>query len=54
MREKEEDFNVDFLDTERVKETEDKVKTGKIVIYMHQKAAKTVADNVTIFALCWD
>jgi len=35
MREKEEDFNVDFLDTERVKETEDKVKAGKIVCDIH-------------------
>lgn len=35
MREKEEDFNVDFLDTERVKETEEKVKTGKIVCDIH-------------------
>jgi len=35
MREKEEDFNVDFLDSERVKATEEKVKTGKIVCDIH-------------------
>ena len=35
MREKEEDFNVDFLDPERVKATEEKVKSGKIVCDIH-------------------
>jgi hypothetical protein len=35
MQEKEEDFNVDFLDTERVKETENKVKSGKITCNIH-------------------
>ena len=35
MREKEEDFNVDFLDSERVKATEEKVKSGKIVCDIH-------------------
>jgi len=35
MREKEEDFNVDFLDPERVKATEEKVKSGKITCNIH-------------------
>jgi len=35
MQEKEEDFNVDFLDTERVKATEEKVKSGKITCNIH-------------------
>jgi hypothetical protein len=34
MRE-EEDFNVDFLDQEKLKEQEDKLKTGKIVCNIH-------------------
>ena len=41
MREKEEDFNVDFLDPERVQATEEKVRVARsCVMSMHQKAAK--------------
>lgn len=35
MREKEDDFNVDFLDQEKVKEVEEKVKSGKITCNIH-------------------
>ena len=42
MREKEEDFNVDFLDPERVKATEEKVKSGKILMALQRFIKKVI------------
>ena len=48
MREKEEDFNVDFLDPERVKRPKKRSRVARsCVTFTHQKAAKTVAVKVS-------